>query len=64
MFLLGLWNILTTNIALIFFYGAILVSYEGFTVNSILTVFSMLLFSIGYAGTVLSWSKFHIRSSS
>lgn len=55
MFLLGLWNILTTNIALIFFYGAILVSYEGFTVNSILTVFSMLLFSIGYAGTVLSW---------
>ncbi|KAI9042605.1 ABC transporter ATP-binding protein [Aspergillus affinis] len=41
--------------ALIFFYGAVLVSYEGFTVNSILTVFSMLLFSIGYAGTVFSW---------
>ncbi|PLB54646.1 ABC a-pheromone efflux pump AtrD [Aspergillus steynii IBT 23096] len=41
--------------ALIFFYGAILVSYEGFTVDRILTVFSMLLFSIGYAATVLSW---------
>ncbi|THC95159.1 hypothetical protein EYZ11_005362 [Aspergillus tanneri] len=41
--------------ALIFYYGAVLVASAGVTVSSILTVFSMLLFSIGYASTVLSW---------
>ncbi|OJJ44536.1 hypothetical protein ASPZODRAFT_134616 [Penicilliopsis zonata CBS 506.65] len=40
--------------ALIFYYGAVLVSMDGFTAEAILTVFSMLLFSIGYASFVLS----------
>ncbi|KAF5859455.1 hypothetical protein ETB97_002856 [Aspergillus alliaceus] len=41
--------------ALIFYYGGILVLVPGYTVEDILTVFSMLLFSIGYASVVLSW---------
>ncbi|OJJ40957.1 hypothetical protein ASPWEDRAFT_100010 [Aspergillus wentii DTO 134E9] len=41
--------------ALIFYYGAVLVSSSEYTVKDITTVFSMLLFSIGYASTVLSW---------
>ncbi|PWY86053.1 P-loop containing nucleoside triphosphate hydrolase protein [Aspergillus heteromorphus CBS 117.55] len=40
---------------LIFYYGAVLVSSLEFTVQNLMTVFSILLFSIGYAGTVLSW---------
>ncbi|EAW10345.1 ABC transporter ATP-binding protein [Aspergillus clavatus NRRL 1] len=40
--------------ALIFYYGALLVS-SGYTVINVTTVFSILLFSIGYASTVLSW---------
>ncbi|PYH92900.1 ABC a-pheromone efflux pump AtrD [Aspergillus ellipticus CBS 707.79] len=40
---------------LIFYYGAVLVSSLEFTVQDLMTVFSILLFSIGYAGTVLSW---------
>ncbi|KAK9644393.1 ATP-dependent permease [Aspergillus fumigatus] len=39
---------------LIFYYGALLTS-SGYTVENVMTVFSMLLFSIGYASTVLSW---------
>ncbi|EAW25244.1 ABC transporter ATP-binding protein [Aspergillus fischeri NRRL 181] len=39
---------------LIFYYGALLAS-SGYTVENVMTVFSMLLFSIGYASTVLSW---------
>ncbi|KAJ5579811.1 ABC transporter integral membrane type 1 [Penicillium hispanicum] len=40
--------------ALIFYYGAVLVAYE-FTVNDVVMVFSLLLFSIGYAAQILSW---------
>lgn len=45
-----------TLIALIFYYGAVLVASE-FTVNDVMMVFSLLLFSIGYAAQILSWSK-------
>ncbi|KAE8147972.1 P-loop containing nucleoside triphosphate hydrolase protein [Aspergillus avenaceus] len=41
--------------ALIFYYGALLVSASQYTVEEVLTVFSLLLFSIGYASVVLSW---------
>ncbi|KKK19290.1 hypothetical protein AOCH_000601 [Aspergillus ochraceoroseus] len=41
--------------ALIFYYGAALVKYQEFTVGNIMTVFSVLLFSISYASTVVSW---------
>ncbi|RAH57150.1 ABC a-pheromone efflux pump AtrD [Aspergillus piperis CBS 112811] len=44
-----------TCAGLIFYYGAVLVSSLEFTVTSLMTVFSVLLFSIGYASTVLSW---------
>ncbi|KAJ5090795.1 hypothetical protein N7532_009479 [Penicillium argentinense] len=40
--------------ALIFYYGGALVGYE-YDVNSVMMVFSMLLFSIGYAAQILSW---------
>ncbi|KAF3387677.1 Alpha-factor-transporting ATPase [Penicillium rolfsii] len=40
--------------ALIFYYGAELVASE-FTVNDVTMVFSLLLFSIGYAAQILSW---------
>ncbi|KAJ5095972.1 ABC transporter integral membrane type 1 [Penicillium alfredii] len=40
--------------ALIFYYGAELAASE-FKVNDVMTVFSMLLFSIGYAAQILSW---------
>ncbi|KAF7714426.1 Uncharacterized protein PECH_001368 [Penicillium ucsense] len=40
--------------ALIFYYGAILVGAE-FTVNDVMMVFSLILFSIGYAAQILSW---------
>ena len=43
--------------ALIFYYGSVLVASSEFTVKNVLMTFSMLLFSIGYAGTVLSWSE-------
>lgn len=45
-----------TWLALIFYYGAVLVASE-FTVNDVMMVFSLLLFSIGYAAQILSWSK-------
>ncbi|KAL2842183.1 P-loop containing nucleoside triphosphate hydrolase protein [Aspergillus pseudoustus] len=41
--------------ALIFYYGAALVRYGDFTVDEILSVFSVLLFSIAYASTVMTW---------
>ena len=41
---------------MIFYYGAVLVASE-FTVNDVMMVFSLLLFSIGYAAQILSWSK-------
>ncbi|RAL16015.1 ABC transporter ATP-binding protein [Aspergillus homomorphus CBS 101889] len=41
--------------ALIFYYGAVLVSSSEFSVEELMSVFSMLLFGIGYASTVLSW---------
>ncbi|KAG2420905.1 hypothetical protein HFD88_000519 [Aspergillus terreus] len=55
-FLFGLVESMVMFIsALIFYYGAILVSSEEYKVQDITTVFSMLLFSIGYASIVLSW---------
>ncbi|KAJ5327235.1 uncharacterized protein N7506_010337 [Penicillium brevicompactum] len=41
--------------ALIFYYGAVLAASGEFNVNDVMTVFSMLLFSIGYAAQILSW---------
>ncbi|PYH79389.1 ABC a-pheromone efflux pump AtrD [Aspergillus uvarum CBS 121591] len=41
--------------ALIFYYGAVLVSSSEFSVEELMSVFSMLLFGIGYASVVLSW---------
>ncbi|KAL4913248.1 P-loop containing nucleoside triphosphate hydrolase protein [Aspergillus aurantiobrunneus] len=41
--------------ALIFYYGATLVRYNEFTVDSITSVNSVLLFSIAYASTVMTW---------
>ncbi|KAJ5145188.1 ABC transporter integral membrane type 1 [Penicillium atrosanguineum] len=40
--------------ALIFYYGATLAG-SGFTANEVMQVFSLLLFSIGYAAQILSW---------
>jgi ATP-binding cassette subfamily B (MDR/TAP) protein 1 len=45
-------------IALIFYYGAVLVASGEFNVNDVMMVFSMLLFSIGYAAQILSWSSY------
>jgi hypothetical protein len=42
---------------LIFYYGAALVRYGDFTVEDIMSVFSVLLFSIAYASMVMTWSK-------
>ncbi|KAL5333016.1 P-loop containing nucleoside triphosphate hydrolase protein [Aspergillus crustosus] len=41
--------------ALIFYYGGTLVRYNEFTVDDIMSVNSVLLFSIAYAGTVMTW---------
>ncbi|KAJ5774104.1 ABC transporter integral membrane type 1 [Penicillium paradoxum] len=41
--------------ALIFYYGAVLAASREFNVNDVMMVFSMLLFSIGYAAQILSW---------
>ncbi|KAL2870203.1 ABC transporter ATP-binding protein [Aspergillus lucknowensis] len=41
--------------ALIFYYGAALVRYGEFTVEAIMSVFSVLLFSVAYASTVMAW---------
>ncbi|KAJ5550826.1 ABC transporter integral membrane type 1 [Penicillium sp. DV-2018c] len=41
--------------ALIFYYGAVLAASGEFSVNDVMMVFSMLLFSIGYAAQILSW---------
>lgn len=43
--------------ALIFYYGAVLITSREATVNNVMTVVSMLLFSIGYVSTVLSWGQ-------
>ncbi|KAJ5708386.1 hypothetical protein N7488_008187 [Penicillium malachiteum] len=40
--------------AMIFYYGALLAASE-FSVNDVVQVFSLLLFSIGYAAQILSW---------
>jgi ATP-binding cassette subfamily B (MDR/TAP) protein 1 len=44
--------------ALIFYYGAVLAASGEFNVNDVMMVFSMLLFSIGYAAQILSWSSY------
>ncbi|KAJ5615946.1 hypothetical protein N7537_001060 [Penicillium hordei] len=41
--------------ALIFYYGSVLAASREFNVNDVMMVFSMLLFSIGYAAQILSW---------
>ncbi|KGO60934.1 ABC transporter, integral membrane type 1 [Penicillium expansum] len=41
--------------ALIFYYGAVLAASHEFNVNDVMMVFSILLFSIGYAAQLLSW---------
>ncbi|KAL4885516.1 P-loop containing nucleoside triphosphate hydrolase protein [Aspergillus karnatakaensis] len=41
--------------ALLFYYGATLVRYNEFTVDHIMSVNSVLLFSIAYASTVMTW---------
>ncbi|KAJ5276409.1 hypothetical protein N7524_002562 [Penicillium chrysogenum] len=41
--------------ALIFYYGAVLAASREFNVDDVMMVFSMLLFSIGYAAQILSW---------
>ncbi|KAI9371014.1 P-loop containing nucleoside triphosphate hydrolase protein [Aspergillus egyptiacus] len=41
--------------ALIFYYGAALVRYGEFTVEDIMSVFAVILFSLSYAATVLTW---------
>ncbi|KAJ5949072.1 hypothetical protein N7454_000656 [Penicillium verhagenii] len=41
--------------ALIFYYGAVLAASTEFAVNDVVQVFSLLLFSIGYAAQILSW---------
>lgn len=45
------------KLALIFYFGAVLAASE-FTVDDVVKVFSLLLFSIGYAAQILSWSRF------
>ncbi|KAL2827417.1 P-loop containing nucleoside triphosphate hydrolase protein [Aspergillus cavernicola] len=41
--------------SLIFYYGAALVRHGEFTVEDVMSVFSVLLFSIAYASTVMTW---------
>ncbi|CAI7653217.1 unnamed protein product [Penicillium glandicola] len=41
--------------ALIFYYGSVLAASREFSVGNVMMVFSMLLFSIGYAAQILSW---------
>ncbi|KAL4796759.1 P-loop containing nucleoside triphosphate hydrolase protein [Aspergillus venezuelensis] len=54
--LFGLIESMTVFVsALIFYYGATLVGYGEFTVDDIMSVNSVLLFSIAYASTVLTW---------
>ena len=45
------------SLALIFYYGAILASSQKFSVQDILTVFTMLLFSIANATNVIAFSR-------
>lgn len=47
----------TPVIALLFYYGAVLESSLEVTTNDVVTVFSMLLISMGYVNVVLTWSK-------
>ncbi|RDW81334.1 ABC transporter ATP-binding protein [Aspergillus mulundensis] len=44
-----------TRAALIFYYGVTLVQVNEFTVDQVTSTNSVLLFSIGYAATVLTW---------
>ncbi|KAL4960435.1 ABC transporter ATP-binding protein [Aspergillus stella-maris] len=54
--LFGLIESMTVFVsALIFYYGATLVGYGEFRVDDIMSVNSVLLFSIAYASTVLTW---------
>jgi ATP-binding cassette subfamily B (MDR/TAP) protein 1 len=46
-------------IALIFYYGAVLVSSGRYTVQDILTVFTMLLFSIASANAIIAFSRLY-----
>jgi ATP-binding cassette, subfamily B (MDR/TAP), member 1 len=44
--------------ALIFYYGAVLVSSGHYSIQDILTVFTMLLFSIANANAIIAFSKY------
>lgn len=55
--------ILLTFAALIFYYGAVLASSNNYSVQDILTVFAMLLFSIANAANMIAFSKFNQSSS-
>ncbi|KAL1964596.1 hypothetical protein VTN77DRAFT_6770 [Rasamsonia byssochlamydoides] len=41
--------------ALLFYYGAVVTSSGESTATDIMSIFAMILFSIGYANTVISW---------
>ncbi len=43
--------------ALIFYYGAVLMASREFTTSNILTVFTMLTFSIANANSIVSFSE-------
>jgi ATP-binding cassette subfamily B (MDR/TAP) protein 1 len=43
---------------LIFYYGGVLAASKEYKVDDVMMVFSMLLFSIGYAAQILSWSSY------
>ena len=44
-------------IALIFYYGAVLTSSGRYSLSDILTVFTMLLFSIANANAIIAFSR-------
>ena len=43
--------------ALTLYYGTVLITKHGKSIEDVVIVESMLLFSIGYVSSVLSWSK-------
>ena len=44
--------------ALIFYYGAVLAASRHYSIADILTVFTMLLFSIANANAIIAFSRF------
>lgn len=54
-------NIMTAYVftALIFYYGAVLISSGRYSISDILTVFTMLLFSISNANAIIAFSRLY-----